>query len=158
MSTHVHLHMHSCNTPCNVCKHVHLVQMTTTNTACKDSSKHVNSTTLQYLSDLFENTNSTHSELSGLRLQVQHQINELNTLVQKRQHVDALKASTQHLSSAIIVIKAIENNSNSRSHILPQKRYFPPNINANKQLHFFSTKKRKLISTHLNYVNHTCLA
>ena len=77
MSTHVHLHMHRCNTPCNVCKHVHLVQITTMNTACKDFSKHVNSTTLQYLSDLFESTNSMDSELSGLRLQVQHQINEL---------------------------------------------------------------------------------
>ena len=122
--THCHacVHMYTCTCMnATVCKHVHLVQMTTTNIACEDSSKHVNSATLQYFSDLFESTNSTDSELSGLHLQVQHQINELNTLLQTCQHVDALKASTQHLSSAIIVIKVIEKNSNSRSHTLPQK-------------------------------------
>ena len=56
-----------------VCKHVHLVQMTTMNIACEDSSKHVNFTTLQYFSD---RTNSTDSEFFGLHLQVQHQIND----------------------------------------------------------------------------------
>ena len=79
----------------------------------------------------------------------------LNTLVQTCQHVNALKAFTQHLSSAITVIKAIENNSNSRSHTLPQKRCFPPNKNADEQLRFFSTKKRKVASTHLSKPSYT---
>ena len=80
-----------------VCKHVHLVQMTTMSTACKDSSTPVNCITLQYFS---ENTNSTYSELPALRLQVQHQINELNTLVQKCQHV---RRCTKSLYTTLII-------------------------------------------------------
>ena len=51
--THCHacVHMYTCTCMdatlhATVCKHVYLVQMINTNTACKDSSKHVNSTTL----------------------------------------------------------------------------------------------------------------
>ena len=43
----------------------------------------------------------------------------------------------------------------SRSHTLAQKRCFPPNKNADKQLRFFSTKKRKLTSTHLSKPSYT---
>ena len=154
---HACVHMYTCTCMdatlhATVCKHVHLVKMTTITTACKDhaSPKTGTCNTLQYFSNLFEDTKSTDCKLSTLRLQVQHQIDELNTLVRSCQHADALKASTQHLASAITVIKAIEKTTNSNPAVLSRKRHYAPNKNVEKQLRFFSTKKRKLASAHLS--------
>ena len=114
MCTHVHMHMHRCNTPCNSLQTCTLFWFKWQ--PQNSLQRFFYTCKLQYFSDLFENTNSMDSELSTLHLQVQHQINELNILVQKSQHVHALKVSTQHLPSAITVIKAIAKNSNTRSH------------------------------------------
>ena len=156
---HACVHMYTCTCMdatlhATVCKHVHLVKMITTmHTTNKNNdspnSDKCNTDTLQYFSNLFEDTKLTDGKLSTLQLQIQHQIYELSTLLKTCQHTDALKACKQHLTSAITVMRAIEN-TDYKPAVLPQKRQYPPNKNSEKQLRFFSTKKRKMASTHLS--------
>lgn len=134
---------------------VHLVNISKTTDTANTTSPTCTCTTdscntLEYFSSLFEDTLSTDYELSTLRLQVQQQVDELKTLVKSCQHVDALRASTKHLTSAITVIKAIETTTNSKPALLSRKRQYPPNKKSEKQLRFFSTKKSKLTSTQLS--------
>ena len=157
---HACVHMYTCTCMdatihATVCKHVHLVNIFKTTDTANTTSPTCTCTidscnTLEYFSSLFEDTLSTDYELSTLRLQVQQQVDELKTLVKSCQHVDALRASTKHLTSAITVIKVIETTTNSKPALLSRKRQYPPNKNSEKQLCFFSTKMRKLTSTQLS--------
>ena len=127
-----------------ICKHIHLLNITnkTTNVSHLQS----NSNTIQYFSDILDQEScGTHiSELLKSRQQAQHHLNELSILLQSCHDVELLKASTQHLVSAITVIKAQKYSTKVQ---LPQKRQYPPNKNAEKQFRFHSTKKRRTTST-----------
>ena len=128
-----------------VCKHVHLVRLSMTSTI----EDHASSTSgtcsnVEYFSSLLKDTKSADIELPALRQQVQHQIDELITLVNSCQHAESLKASTQHLTSAITVIKALEHNAKSDPPALPQKRQYSANKNAENSFASFLPKKGNL--------------
>ena len=120
-----------------VCKHAHLVKMTTT-TTCE--SHHIQSraacTSLPYFTNLLGD-DVKDVELSKLRLTVQCKLDELNVLAAKYEQADALKTASQHVTSAII------GRIGAQLTTLPKKRKYPLNKNAEKQLRFFSTKKKR---------------
>ena len=95
-----------------VYKHVHLVRIiTTTNTASEinDASfKTGMCHSINYFSNLFGDAKHTECKLSILHLQVQQQIDEVNTLLKSCEHVKALEP-LKHLTSAVLVMKAIRN-------------------------------------------------
>ena len=123
-----------------VCKHVHLVKMTTTDTVSDSTPQEASN--LQYFSNLLED-GVEDSPLSTLRQQVLSKLDEMAIHVRGSQNRDALKTSLKHLTSALMAIKAMESMSESHS-ILPQKRKFPPNKKSEKHPRFFSTKKQQL--------------
>ena len=126
-----------------VCKHAHLLKMTTT-TTCE--SHHIQSraacTSLPYFTNLLGD-DMKDVELSKLRLTVQCKLDELNVLAAKCEQADALKTASQHVTSAIMEIRAI-GRIGAQLTTLPKKCKYPPNKNAEKQLRFFSTKTKRL--------------
>ena len=138
------IHMYSCSCMdstlhATVCKHVHLVKMSTTDTN-NESIAHT-TTTVEYFSNMLDDDNIQDSQLTALRQQVQSKLNEMSVLVRGCANADALKTSSKHLTSAIMAIKAIHRIQHTT---LPKKRKIPPNKNSEKQPRFFSTKKKQL--------------
>ena len=140
------VHMYTCSCMdatlhATVCKHAHLVKMTTT-TTCENIQSRTACTSLPYFTNLLgDDVNDV--ELSKLRLTVQCKLDELSVLAAKCEQADALKTASQHVTSAIMAIRAI-GRIGAQLATLPKKRKYPPNKNAEKQLRFFSTKKKRL--------------
>ena len=78
--------------------------ITTTDTASEinDASSETGMCqSIDYFSKLFGDAKRTECKLSMLHLQVQQQIDELNTLLRSCEIVKALEASKEHLTSAV---------------------------------------------------------
>ena len=61
--------------------------------------------------------------------------------------IDALKATSKHLTSTIMAVRAMQSTLKSQSVTLPLKRKIPPTQNAEKQPRYFSTKKKQVGAT-----------
>ena len=85
--------------------------------------------------------------LPKLCQQVKNKLNELNALLTVSQSVDAIKAVSKHVTSAIMILKAVPTTPELKSNTLLKKRNIPPNKNSEKQLRFFSTKRKKVIKS-----------
>ena len=75
-------------------------------------------------------------------------IKELQTASANCNNIEALQESATHLRAAIAIIKAIQiyDKTATKSVLLPKKRY-APNSNMEKQLRFYSTKKRRVTTS-----------
>ena len=58
--------------------------------------------------------------------------------------IHAIKNSSKHIQAGLSVIKAFQNGTENR--ILVPKRKIAPNENCDKQLKFFSTRKKRKIA------------
>ena len=171
-SCHACVHMYTCTCMdatlhATICKHVHLVRLTTTSdtstinttadtstmntttdTSTKNTTTYIPETnmghSIDYFTNVFGNSKSTNCTISTVRLQVQQQIDKLDTLLKNCEHPDTLLACKKHLTSAITMLKVIGHTS-SKPAVLSRKRNYPPNKNIEQQPRFFSTKKRKLL-------------
>ena len=138
------IHMYSCTCidsmlHATVCKHVHLVKMRTTKVS--ENVSHA-STNVEYFSHLLEDK-CDDGQLSALRQQVLSKLNTMIVLVTSCHSTDALKTSSKHVTSALMAMKSIQSSSGKQP-TLPTKRKYPPNKNSDKQLRFFSTKRRRI--------------
>ena len=121
-----------------VCKHIHLVQMATTSTSPESTPMHTDTNTkpLSYFNNLLSNETKD-LKLSEMQLKLKQKLDELKALVSNYQNVDILQTSSKHITSAVMLLRALENIT--ENHCLPKR--VAPNENAKKQLRFFSTKK-----------------
>ena len=119
-----------------VCKHMHLVHMTTTfiPTTHTEDDKH-NNTFLDF-SSMFPDV----SPQLSTREKTQRKINELSGLLANCDNEQAFKAANTHIQAAIMVVKALKQQQANR--VLPQKLHYAPNTNSTTQPRFFSTKKK----------------
>lgn len=90
-------------------------------------------------------TKETESELSSLKRRLQSIISELQVTVDQCMNVSTLQAMRTHLQSAATMSRAMNENSSPIS--LAVKRKIPSTKHPEKQLRFFSTKKKKVCAT-----------
>ena len=121
-----------------VFKHVHLVVMML-NRVTKDTNNE--ESCLKYFSNLLENK-TINKEITALRQQVLGKITELSMIISECNDRDALKTTSNHVNSALMAIKAIQNISTTKIKYLPIKRKIVPNKLSKKQPRFFSTKNK----------------
>ena len=95
---------------------------------------------LKYFSNLLENK-TINKEITALRQQVLGKITELSMTVSECNDRDALKTTSNHINSALMAIKAIQNISTTKK-TLPIRRKIAPNKLSEKQPGFFSTKNK----------------
>ena len=90
-----------------VCKHVHLVKMTTGTATEIPTSTHPSPNTqtkLDYFSNLLD-VDVKEREVAKLWQILLHKVNNLNILLKNCEHVDALKAAEKHVTSATRALK-----------------------------------------------------
>ena len=121
-----------------VCKHVHLVVMML-NRVTEDTNHE--ESCLKYFSNLLENK-TINKEITALGQQVLGKITELSMTVSECNDRDGLKTTYNHINSALMAIKAIQNISTTKRKFLPIKRKIAPNKLSEKQPRFFSTKNK----------------
>ena len=125
-----------------VCKHVHLVNMTTkavVETAQNIKMQTHTQTKLNYFSKLLDD--GEECEVSKLHQKLLHKVSELSVLLRNCKNIDDFRAARNHITSAMIALKS--HTQTNRSTILPIKRKIVPNQNYEKQPRFFSTKKKE---------------
>ena len=153
-------HVYICTCSCmdstlhaTVCKHVHIIKMTSSSTSvkkCSPATSHPNDK-LKYFTNLLSDKVQA-TKLETQRQKLLTKINEISVLVNECESTDALKMSSSHLNSTIVALKAARDTPVT----LTRKRKVPPNKNAEKQHRFFSTKKRQRTSSStLNKPSHT---
>ena len=64
----------------------------------------------------------------------------MQTLLAKCDNQDTLKAVNTHISAAVSVLKVMQSY---KKRTLQVKNKYPPNKNSEKQIRFFSTKKKR---------------
>ena len=82
-----------------VCKHVHLVKMTTGTPTETPTNTHLSPNTqteLDYFSNLLD-VDVKEREVAKLRQLLLHKVNNLNILLKNCDHVDALKAAEKNM-------------------------------------------------------------
>ena len=129
-----------------VCKHVHLVKMTTGTATATPTNTHPSPNTqtkLDYFSNLLD-VDVKEREVAKLRQILLHKVNNLNILLKTCEHVDALKAAEKHVTSAIIALKSLAHIDTNTT--LTVKRKIAPNQNSEKQPRFFSTKEKRKVT------------
>ena len=143
--TCVHMYTCSCidaSLHATVCKHVHAISML----SVKPIANSPNATgidEIKYFTTILNDTQQS-NQLERMRKQLFDKIHEITVLVSNCPSMDALKASSAHLTSAIVAIKAVERSAELQVDTLNRKRKIPPNKKMEKQHRFFSTKKQKL--------------
>lgn len=124
--------------------YIHLIKMKTT-ASVHEIGQHVQHTAdIEYYSNTLEDK---HNEMPKLCQQVKNKLDELNVLVTVFQSVDGLKAVSKHVTSAIMILKAVPTIPELRSDTLLEKRNIPSNKNSEIQSRFFSTKRNKVIKS-----------
>ena len=145
------IHLYSCTCMdatlhATVCKHVHLVKMTTGTPTETPTNTHLSPNTqtkLDYFSNLLD-VDVKEREVAKLRQLLLHKVNNLNILLKNCDHVDALKAAEKNITSAIIALKSLAHIDTNTT--LTVKRKIAPNQNSEKQPRFFSTKKKRKVT------------
>lgn len=92
----------------------------------------------EYLSQVLKTSSS---ELDNLKQKAFKNVSELHTLISSAQSVDALTTANKHISNAISVFKTLECANELPN--IPVRKQPSPNALAEKQTHFYSTKKRE---------------
>ena len=126
-----------------VCKHVHLVEMTYNQHTNKPIST-TETTEIDY--DYFTNIMSQEKNPPNLLLTktkfLQH-LTELEMIAKSCTNQEAILAATKHVRAAMSIIKALESQKEEKR--LTMKRKHAPNQNMEKQLKFYSTKRKRLV-------------
>ena len=89
-------------------------------------------------------THTSKSQQGHVHIQsiIEQQLHQLNTDI-KTMDMPTLRIVAKHLQSAISIRKAMNVNKDRRLPPLPVKRKIASNAKIEKQLHFFSTKKKR---------------
>ena len=95
---------------------------------------------LEYFSSLFPEAHNG-DKLKELCQGLLRKLDKLKLLVQDCENIDAIKTAMKHLTSAEMIVVSLQDEQAAKK--LPVKRKILPNKNAEKQLHFFSTKRVK---------------
>ena len=158
-----------------VCKHIHLVEMDKVSKDQEKSSTTANNETvdnfisneydhsavgnetereaneepdvssLQYLSKCLVNSKST-DHASSVEKAVSL-CKKIEVALLECTSLDAIKQGTKHLTAALTVIKSIEiNRTTDEPPCFPTRKRPAPNANAEKQIRFKSTKKKRISS------------
>ena len=91
-----------------VCKHAHVITILKTRSAVIPPKTTV--CEVEYFVNILKDY-IPNNKLENVRKQVIGKISELTVLVTTCQNMDALKTSSNHLTSAIVTIKALQRNS-----------------------------------------------
>ena len=132
-----------------VCKHIHLVHMmfnSKNSTLQLDTDEQEQMSTDDF-AKYFHHRGTIALQLPQLKESVQCKMNELQILIQECTDSDALNTVSKHLQNAITVVKAMQQQSQTEAKVLPIKRHYAPNANHEKQLRFFSTKRKRTSTT-----------
>ena len=147
------IHMYTCtctdflihNT---ICKHIHLVHMSEKKCISETDSTNFKENEITYFTQLASRNIVTHTskpqQSHDVHIQsiIEHQLLQLNTDV-KTMDATTLRTVAKHLQSAISIGKAMKLNKDRRLPPLPVKRKIVSNATSEKQLNFFSTKKKR---------------
>ena len=145
-----------------VCKHVHVVQMTfeekmksinQQNDGVKERNENLISEEdgllnnkdyfVQTLGREIPDTKEHDQRVVDITQKMDSLIKELQTLNEACTSVEAIRSSMVHVRAAIPLMKGIEKQDSKSQKLLQRKRY-APNSNNEKQLRFYSTKKRRV--------------
>lgn len=149
---HACIHMYTCtctdflihNT---VCKHIHLVHMSENMCVSKTDSTKTQENEITYFTELTTRSTITHTskpQQTRLHMQsiIEQQLLQLHTDI-RTMDMPTLRTIAKCLQSAISIGKAMTVNTDRRLPPLPVKRKIASNAKNEKQLHFFSTKKKR---------------
>ena len=130
-----------------VCKHAHFVHMETRTQSTRTSTKDRSQKTVEY--SYFSNVLPlNHLErLNGAKKRFFNELKELEKSVSFCTSTDAIQTALKHIQAASTIIKAL---TLSEKATLTVKRKISPNQNHEKQQKFFSTKKRRMITSTLS--------
>ena len=143
--TCVHMYTCSCidaSLHATVCKHVHAISMLSMKSV-PHSPEVTGTDEIEYFTTILNDTQQS-NQLECMRKQVVGKINELTVLVNTCPSVDALKASSTHLTSAIVAVKAIQRTAALQPNTLNRKRTIAPNKKWKNNAVSFQPKNRSL--------------
>ena len=135
-----------------VCKHIHLVHMSQNTCVSETDSTKFKENEITYFTELTTRNIITHTskpQQGHVHIQsiIEQQLLQLNTDI-KTMDMPTLRIVAKHLQSAISIGKAMNANKDRRLPPLPVKRKIASNAKIEKQLHFFSTKKKRQKNGH----------
>lgn len=125
-----------------VCKHVHLVVMSLGAETRTTQPNHIVDENNDYFSRVLT-PGKNHTDVLNAKTKLNSLETQLHGLITNCEDIDALNTARTHVQAAITMLKALPNVQKR----LPVKRKIAPNSNNEKQLQFFSTKKKRLSVT-----------
>ena len=154
------IHMYTCTCidsmiHTTVCKHIHIVDLIYNKSSTHPSSdnqddeflKSINYFT-QTLAKETPNSKVQNIQLTEMRESMAIMIKELQTVSANCNNIEALQGSVTHIRAAIAIIKAIQiHDKTATKSVLLQKKRYATNSNMEKQLRFYSTKKRRVTTS-----------
>ena len=134
-----------------VCKHIHLIYMYICMSPGEKLTTYIPSNTIPnnevdytYFNEVLTH-NKIDPNLDSIKTTFLSRLAELEQFVRSCHNQEAILAASKHLKAGISIFQAFQNQNEDRS--LMKKRQYAPNQNMDKQLKFFSTKKKRTNAT-----------
>ena len=137
MHPSIFMYMFGCHA--TICKHVHLVQMSTQIQNPRTLTTPQTPLNIEYFSNLLEDPEG-HTEVKKLQEHLVWKVHEITLLLKECKHMRTLKATSKHITNSLMLLKS--HQYASKSTILLMKRKIAPNTNSETQRRFHSTKKK----------------
>ena len=110
-----------------------------------NSITHLGEVDYDYFDDILSKS-KVDTDLNSAKSKFINQLNQLRDMVMSCDNHDTIAAASKHIKTAASIFNSLENQKDKTVSLL-RKRQYAPNQNMDKQLKFYSTKKRRIGTT-----------